>query len=378
MNAAIVFTIHGSIEEIERKVGGDLDRVSEFLIIKKYSEYSKRSGRVFVFSDDKHDCSHLLPENCVHIKLHNPIIYICIGWLVLLFYALKYNIRLVHLVGSPALPQAFMINRLTTSRVVLDYNYLWHKSYIHDTGKGVKTRLRKNAVVAVIVKHLEKFLVNNFVDHIMLGTVEARGMIKDRKKIMPIKKGIILKDFDPDNVRAHKIFKQIKTRTIVFTGRLVPMKDPLTLINAFKIVKRKINDVSLIICGDGELAEDCRKAGDENVHFLGFVDDIPSILKGADIYVQPSAYDPSPRSLLEAMAMGKPCIATRVGGVEYYLENCGILVEPGNPGMLAEKVLYLLENPNVAEELGKKAREKMLKEHDLEKNIVKELEIVLR
>ena len=172
-----------------------------------------------------------------------------------------------------------------------------------------------------------------------------------------------------------KIFEKAKTKTIVFVGRLVPMKDPLTLINAFKIVKRKIEGVSLVICGDGELAEDCKKAGKENVYFLGFVDNIPSILKGANIYVQPSAYDPSPRSLLEAMAMGKPCIATRVGGVEHYLEGYGILVEPGNPEMLAEKIVYLLENPEVAKELGKKAREKMLKEHDLEKNIEKELEM---
>ncbi len=375
MNTALLFTIHGSVEEIENKVSGDLSRVSEFLILQKHAE---KFDNVFVFSDDKKDCSHLLPENSRHIKFYNPFIYIGIGWLVLLFYTLKYKIKIVHLAGSPALPLVFMVNKLSNAKIILDYNYLWHKSYVHDISRNFTSRLRKNSVIASIVEHIEKFLVNNFVDYIMLGTEEAREIIKDEKKIMPIKKGIILQDFDPEKIAPHKIFEKVKTKTIVFAGRLVPMKDPLTLINAFKIVKRKIKNVSLIICGDGELIDECKKASKENVYFLGFVDNIPSILKGADIYVQPSAYDPSPRSLLEAMAMGKPCIATRVGSVEHYLESCGILVEPRNPEALAEKIIYLLENPEVAKELGKKARERMLREHDLEKNIEKELEIVLQ
>jgi glycosyltransferase involved in cell wall biosynthesis len=374
MNTAIVFTIHGSIEEIEKKVEGDWSRVSEFLILQKYAE---RSDKVFVFSDDRKDYSHLLPGNTRHIKLYNPIIYVSLGWLFLLFHALKARIKAVHLVGSPALPLVFTVNKLTGAKVVLDYNYLWYKSYIHDVGSGLRNRLRKNIIVAIFVKYLELFLVNNFVDHIMLGTEEAREIIKDEKKIMPIKKGIIIGDFNPEKTKPHRIFETIGKKSIVFTGRLVPMKDPLTLINAFNIVKKKIQDVSLIICGDGELLEECRKVSGEAVHFLGFVDDIPSILKGGDVYVQPSAYDPSPRSLLEAMAMGMPCIATRVGGVEQYLHNCGILIEPKNPQILAEEIIYLLENPDVARELGEKARAKMLKEHDLEENIGKELEIVV-
>ena len=375
MNAALLFTIQGSIEEIEEKVGGDLNRVSEFLILQKYAE---RFEKVFIFSDDKKDCSHLLPDNCYHIRLYNSLIYIIVGWLVLLYYTLRYRIKVIHLVGSPALPMTFMVNKLTEAKVVLDYNYLWYKSYITDTGKGVKNRLRKNSIVAALVRQLEGFLVNNFVDYIMLGTKEAREIIKNEKKIMPIKKGIILKDFDSNKVKKHEIFSKIKGKSVLFVGRLAIIKDPLTIIKAYKIVKNQNKNLNLIICGDGELKEDCKKISDKDVYFMGYTKDIPAILKGSDIYILTSLYDASPRSLLEAMAMGKPCIATRVGGVEYYLEGCGILVEPGNPEMLAEKIIYLLENPEVAKELGKKARDKMLKEHDLEKNIEKELGIVMK
>lgn len=375
VSAAIVFTIHGSIEEIERKVGGELNRVSEFLILKKYAE---KFDKIFVFSDDKKDYSYLFPENSYHVKLYNPFFYIMLGWAVLLFYTLKYRIKVIHLVGSPALPLVFMINKISQTKVVLDYNYLWHVSYIHDKNLSLVSKLRKNNIIGFIVKRLEKFFVNTFVDYIMLGTEEARVFIKNKHKIMPIKKGIILQNFDPNSVSTHKIFEGKKNRIILFVGRLVKMKDPLTLINAFKIVKKNKRGVSLIICGDGELKETCKKISDGDIYFLGFVDNIPSILKVSDIYVHPSIYDPSPRSLLEAMAMGKPCIATKVGSIEYYLKDCGMLVEPQDPKILAEKIIYLFENPATARKLGIKARKKILREHDLEKNIEKELGIVLR
>lgn len=80
---------------------------------------------------------------------------------------------------------------------------------------------------------------------------------------------------------------------------------------------------------------------------------------------------------MEAMAMGKPCIATDVGGVSDYLKNCGILVEPKNPEALAEKIIYLLNNREEAKKLGERAVEKMKKYYDFEKNLDKEIEFLL-
>ena len=220
-------------------------------------------------------------------------------------------------------------------------------------------------------------MVNNFVDYIIPGTNEALKMIKDKNKILSIKKGIILDVFNPVKVKKHEIYKKIRGKTIVFIARLVPIKDPITLLKAYRIAKNKIKDLNLIICGDGELRKECEKLADKNVYFLGFIKDVPSVLKGADIFILTSLQDASPRSLMEAMAMGKPCIATDVGGVKEYLESCGILVEPKNPEKLAEAIIYLVENRDVAEELGRKAREKVLREHDLSRNIDRELEIIL-
>ncbi len=372
MNAAILFTIHGNLKEIYQKTCGDFSRVNEFLLIKKFSE---NFDKVFIFSDDKEDYSHFLPENCIHVKLRNPIIYIIFGWLVFLYYARKYKIKAAHLVGSPALPLIFLKN-FADVKTVLEYNYLWHKAYEHDITGNLKDKIKKNIFIAKIVRLIEKFLVNNFVDYIILGTNEALEMIKDKNKILPIKKGIILDAFDPEKVKKHEIYKKIRGKTIVFIGRLVPIKDPITLLRAYRIAKNKIKDLNLIICGDGELRKECEKLADKNVYFLGFIRDIPSILKSADIFILTSLQDASPRSLMEAMAMGKPCIATDVSGVKEYLEGCGVLVEPKNPEKLAEAIIYLIENEDVAKELGRKARKKILNEHNLEKNIKKEIEIL--
>ncbi|RLJ09148.1 MAG: hypothetical protein DRP13_01070 [Candidatus Aenigmatarchaeota archaeon] len=373
MNAAVVFTIHGNIDEINRKVGGDLKRVSEFLVIKKYCE---RFGKVFVFTDDKKNCSNLLPENCFHVRLFNPFVYVIFGWLVLLYFTIRYKIKLIHLVGSPAIPLVFMINKLTPAKTLLEYNYLWHSAYFHDPGMGLKSKITRNELMGKTIKTVERFFVNRFIDCFVLGTKEANSMIENRNKILPVKKGIILENFDPGKTRAHPVYKKIKGKTVLFAGRLVKMKDPITLIKAYKIAKEKIKNLNLIICGVGELEDECKKIADKNVVFMGNVSNIAGMLKGCDIYVQPSAYDPSPRALLEAMAMGKPCIATKVGGVEEYLEGCGILVPPKNPEVLAEKIIFLFKNPKLMKEFGKKARKRIVESHDLERNIEKVLKLL--
>ena len=75
---------------------------------------------------------------------------------------------------------------------------------------------------------------------------------------------------------------------------------------------------------------------------------------------------------MEAMTMGIPCIATNVGGIPNYIDNsCGMLTESNNPQMLAEKIVNMIENKKKARILGKNARERMLKYHDLDKNFDK-------
>lgn len=358
MNAGILIPLHGSLGEVIKKGGGDTSRLLEFLVIKKYSE---AFDKVFVFSHDSESFEHMLPSNCRHIRLRNRLIYTTFGWMVVLHYAMRHRIKVIHAVCSSSLPLTFMVNRLSGARVLLEYVYLWYNT--------AGNKLKRAAFMAA-----EKILLN-FVDHILEPTSEIKRFI-GKKKIIGIKEGIILDMFDPKKTRPSKLYSNVRGKRAVFIGRLAPIKDPITLLEAHKIAIKSVPDLHLFICGDGELRKECEMVAGKNVHFLGFVGDVPGLLKGADMFVLPSLYDASPRALKEAMAMGLPCVATRVGGIPDYLDGCGMMVEPKERESLAKCMVELAKNPGKANNLGKKARKRMLEGFDFSKNLDKEIKFL--
>ena len=368
-NIAFLFGIHGSIQDILEKTNGDYKRVSEFFIIKKMS---KEYDNVFVFSHDKKRFKNLFPDNTYHYRLFNQILFLSLGWIILLFSIHKKRIRWVYLESS-ALPLIFIINRFSNAKVLLNYNYLLYKVYETERNpKSFKNILSKNRFMPFFVRVLEKSLIR-YVDYIIAASKEIERFVPKAKVLnyrIGIRKGIIIREFRPDKTKKHKIFTTIIGPTVLSTSRLTKMKNPFLLLRAYEIAKRRIPDLNLIFAGEGDLMDECRKISDSDVYFLGFERNIPSLLKGADVFVLSSLYDPSPRSLIEAMAMGTPSIATNVGGVSDYLDDtCGILIEPGNPEKLANKIEYIIKNKKIARILGKRARNKILKYHDLEKNM---------
>lgn len=374
MKVAITIGIHSPIESLIKKTQGDLNRISEFLLIKKCSQ---RFKEVYIFSSDKKNFESYFPKNCKHIMLGGRFYYLFFSWLILLRYVIKKRINIIFVEGCTALPSILFLNKMTSVKTFLDYNYLWHFSYTWDVRKkSLIKRIRKNRPIAYLFKIIEKILIQ-FIDYFLVATTDIRIFIHKEEKILDIKKGIILKEFNPKLVKKHSIFQTLNGPSILFTSRLVPNKNPITLIKAYKIAKKEIPNLNLIICGDGELMEDCKKNSDKDVYLLGFVKNIPTFLKGADIFVLAPKYEASPRSLIEAMAMGVPCITTKVGGIPDYLdETCGIFVEPNNPEMLADKIVYLLKNKKKAIELGRTAREKILKSHNLDKNLNKVIDFM--
>lgn len=108
--------------------------------------------------------------------------------------------------------------------------------------------------------------------------------------------------------------------------------------------------------------------------FLGFVDDTTSHLREADIVVIPSVWgDAFPYSVLEALAAGKPVVASRAGGIPEQVgdSGCGILVPPGDDVALADALERLIRDPEVRDEMGReayrRARERFREEDYLER-----------
>jgi glycosyltransferase involved in cell wall biosynthesis len=104
------------------------------------------------------------------------------------------------------------------------------------------------------------------------------------------------------------------------------------------------------------------------IAFAGFRSDIPQILSAMDLFVLASVSEGFPNVLLEAMAAGKPVVATRVGGVPELIEHGrdGVLVDPADAAGLADAVLSLMKDPARARTLGENAGKKVRRDFTLE------------
>jgi len=159
--------------------------------------------------------------------------------------------------------------------------------------------------------------------------------------------------------RKYSIYEDI----ILYIGRLHRLKGLNILVRASSIVVKRYRDVKFIIIGPGnsseylELAK--RLSVNDKIMFLGVVDEITKIgaLDAAVSLVLPSIsnyVEVYPMVISEAWARKRPVIASAVGGIPYrvkHMEN-GILVPPKSPEKLAEAVLTLLENKELAKRLG--------------------------
>jgi glycosyltransferase involved in cell wall biosynthesis len=95
---------------------------------------------------------------------------------------------------------------------------------------------------------------------------------------------------------------------------------------------------------------------------------LPEVLSALDLVIvpqrkRPASYGQVPAKIFDAMAMAKPIVATSVHDIPEILDDCGWLVEPGDPRTLAQTIQYIIDHPNAASEMGRKAREKCKREY---------------
>jgi glycosyltransferase involved in cell wall biosynthesis len=197
--------------------------------------------------------------------------------------------------------------------------------------------------------------------------INKRHIGKD--KTFVIHNGIPLKDFTaPDGERVRKERARLGIgpdfKVIGTVAKLREEKGTRYLIESAVKVLEIFPKTLLLIAGDGPLMEELKTLSEklgiaDRVIFAGFRDDIPVILSIIDVFVIPSITEGSPLALLEAMAMGKPIVATNVGGIVEILRDgeTGLLVPSRDPGALAEKVVHLFRNEAESGKLGLRAKE---------------------
>ena len=163
---------------------------------------------------------------------------------------------------------------------------------------------------------------------------------------------------------------------ICATSGLRPGKGLDTLLEAMVEVVATVPGARLALAGDGpergylDAVATCNGVGD-SVEWLGNLDDVIPLLTSSDVFVNPSWSESFPYSVLEAMAVGSPILATDVGGVAEAVEDqvTGILVPAHDRVALAGELIGLLEASDRARELGRRARERQRAAFTLERMV---------
>lgn len=160
-------------------------------------------------------------------------------------------------------------------------------------------------------------------------------------------------------------------RIVVCVARYRYEKGLDVLLHAWSHVRAQGINARLVLVGgghlEGQLAAMIADLGlQESVQLAGLHNDVHSLLAQSDMFVLPSRYEGLPNALLEAMAAGLPCVATRVSGSEDVIEDgvSGVLVPPGEPGPLAAALVRLLAQPEEARVLGRAARERVVRYYE--------------
>lgn len=179
---------------------------------------------------------------------------------------------------------------------------------------------------------------------------------------------VIPNGIDFDEIQKIRTEDRLKHPAILFMGTLGRVKGIDVLLNAIPIIRKEIPNLHVYIAGKSESEGDNLKKLvkalniEESVSFLGFVsgDEKYAYCKSADIYVQPSRYETFGVVLLEAMACGKPVVASNVGGIPFVVEDgkTGLLFESENVEELAEKIISLLGDKERRTKMGEAGRER--------------------
>jgi glycosyltransferase involved in cell wall biosynthesis len=159
---------------------------------------------------------------------------------------------------------------------------------------------------------------------------------------------------------------------VLCVGRLDLVKGVNYLIEAAKIIIQKFGNAKFILVGDGSLRKEYETLASSfpsNIIFLGWREDIPQLMRMADIFVLPSLSEGIPSVIMEASASKLPIIATDVGGISQLIsdgEN-GVLVKPKNVESLVEAIQTLIKEPLTISKMGELGREKMVTNYSWER-----------
>lgn len=224
------------------------------------------------------------------------------------------------------------------------------------------------------------WLVNHFAAHLVAVSDRIRNNAIQEgiraEKITVIPNGITplqVQGVDRLNIRK-QMGLGADDVVLIAVGRLVYQKAHEYLVAAMSDVAPHMPTVRVWICGDGFLREDLAaqiKANglEKSVKLLGTQYDIAKYLAAADVFVLPSRWEGLPISMLEAMSIGLPVIATRVEGVTEVIEDRvqGVLIPVEDKAALSQAILQLATDPALRQQMGASAKQRVHQAYSLDR-----------
>jgi len=317
--------------------------------------FSNRDDLSVHFISNKGDSLERISGN-ENIKLHllnfekdhkNPIKLIK-DFFQLLSYCKKYKIDIIHTHHRYPELISVLVSKITGAKTV---------TTVHSLVAGLKRLSFRSNVIICVSNAVKKNIIENY-PH-------------SNNRITVLHNCIDNSFFDNKSDRQlirNKFRFNTNDKIILFAGRISRIKGVDTLINAFIKINRTNEHIKLILLGQ---VEDINILGaikgfEKQILVIQPTENISVFYEVSDIVVLPSRIDPFPYVMLEAGAKKKPFIGGNTGGIAEFIEDgvCGLLIEPGDSDKLADKIIFLINNPAQSELIANALYEKVKQECD--------------
>jgi glycosyltransferase involved in cell wall biosynthesis len=292
------------------------------------------------------------------VRWFGTAVLFCRAFLFLLIRGRKFDIFHVHTVSFLAV-LTVIVGRVLGKVVVLKAVGGW------ELEEGVLNPARQRQLLyramLSIVRRADTWIA---ISTHMRCAMEAAGIPCER--IMMIPNGVDTLRFSPAPERTVTGQSATEAPRVVFVGRLVKEKALPVLLQAWQIVHQRIPHALLDIVGRGPLDQELKTLSEylgltATVRFHGYHEDVIPFLRTANVFVLSSYVEGLSNTLLEAMAVSLPVVATRISGSEDIVIDgeTGLLVPSGDAASLAQALSELLEAPERATAMGERARQRV-------------------
>ncbi len=244
-------------------------------------------------------------------------------------------------------------------------NHLQYLLLIYNENNNPLTEV-KHVFFSLLSTALPLFIKKLFINSLPQVIVPSEYFKKTLKNpaVKVIKLGIDAKKFH------NKKYQNKKTR-VAFFGHNAPLKGVIECIKAFGMLRSQDLDFNIYLTKHSKRTERFAKKYNKNVKVHGFVEDISEEYNKCDIIVLPfwssGGAIATPLVLLESMACERAIVTSKIPHIQEIVKDSALLVNPFSPKQIAHAINRLAENKKLRTNLGKKARQIILKEHTIKK-----------